>query len=362
MQMSDDTNWICPRTGLGSAWSSLTNASSVIGYLGASTLAQKDGYRPGLQAWLCKASANEHRAVNAGLGANGSICSVFVMDRLVLAHSPVLCFIDLSVIDVVCTPLPEVGPAMEGIVRKLLSRGTQICFLHMYRGDRHLLEMDEVIRIHEMVAEHYQIPSLNIGMMVEQQILNGSLTHDSLFRDVVHTHPAGAAMLTDYLATALPSIFKAGSGSTTHPVERLFRRSYESTKIVECSEAMFLQGKSSGNGIFRLFYTYKTIAEGNPVAFTASDGEVVGIIAIVGKESGVISVVSNGISKDYLLWDAWCNADRVQTIIFDSPVEPAQQLQLVATNKEFDSSGHEWMKDAPRTKSLRLVGFLVRQV
>lgn len=290
------------------------------------------------------------------------MCSVFVMDRLVLAHSPVLCFIDLSVIDVVCTPLPEVGPAMEGIVRKLLSRGTQICFLHMYRGDRQFLEMDEVIRIHEKVAEHYQIPSLNIGTMVEQQILNGSLTHDSLFRDVVHTHPDGAALLTDYLTTTLPSIFEAGFGSTTSPVERLFQRNYESTKIVECTEEMFLQGKSSGSGTFRFFYTYKTIAEHNPVTFTAMDGEVVGIIAIVGKESGVISVKSDGITKDYLIWDAWCNADRVQTIIFDSPIEPAQELQLAATNKEFDSSGYSWMQDAPSSKSLRLVGFLVRQI
>lgn len=360
--MSNDTNWICPRTGLGSAWSALTTASSAIAYLGASTLAQKDGYRPALHAWICRASANEHRAVNAGLGANGSMCSVFVMDRLVLAHSPILCFIDLSVIDVVCTPLPEIGPAIEGIVRKLLSRGTQICFLHMYRGDRHLLEMDEVIRIHEMVAEHYQIPSLNIGMMVEQQILKGSLTHDSLFRDVVHTHPDGAAILTDYLATALQSIFAAGSSGTTRPVERLFLRSYESTKIVECTDEMFLQGKSSGNGSFRFFYTYKTVAEQNPVTFTAMDGEVVGIMAIVGKESGVISVVSNGISRDYLIWDPWCNADRVQTVIFDSPIEPAQELQLVATNKEFDSSGYSWMNDAPSSKSLRLVGFLVRQI
>lgn len=362
MPISDDTNWICPRAGLGSAWSKLTNASSAIAYLGASTVAQKDGYRPGLHAWLCKASANEHRSVNAGLGANGSICSVFVMDRLVLAHSPVLCFIDLSVSDAVCTPLPEVGPVMEGIVRKLLSRGTQICFLHMYRADRHLLAMDEVVRIHEMIAEHYQIPSLNIGMMVEQQILNGNLTHDSLYRDVAHTHPDGAAILTENLATALSSIFAAGPGSTTLPVEQLFRRSYESTKIVECTEEMFLQGKSSGSGTFRFFYQYKTIAKDNPVAFTTSDGEVVGIIAIVGKESGVISVVSNGVTKDYLLWDAWCSADRVQTIIFDSPIEPAQKLQIVATDKEFDSSGYGWMHDAPNSKSLRLVGFLVRQV
>lgn len=361
--MSNITNWVHPRAGLASAKSTLTNSAGIIGYLGASTLAQQNGYRPRLHTWLCQETGNEHRAVNAGLGANGSLCSVFVMDKLVLPHSPVLCFIDLSVADMApFTPLSEVGPVMEGIVRKLLSQKTQICFLYMYRSDRQFREMDEVVRIHEAVAAHYGIPSINLGLKLEQQILDGNLTREAICTDMLHTHPQGAAIIANHLTEALSSVFSVDSPIAILPEQRLFLRSYEHTKVVEITNEMFLQGKSSGDGMFRLFYKYKTVTEHNPVSFRTMDGEVVGILAIVGKESGIISVLSNGLARDYLVWDPWCIADRVQAIIFDSFVEPNADLQIVPTNKEFDSSDCTWMKDAPQSKALRLVGFLVRQI
>ena len=128
--------YVHQRAGLGELPAKLRSEPCKIAYLGASMTAQRNGYRPKLHAALQAACAQQHAIVTAGISGSGSISGAFMIDKLVLAHRPDLCFVDFASRDAAAATVPPwVGPAVEGITLKLRSHGCQPCFLYMYRRD-----------------------------------------------------------------------------------------------------------------------------------------------------------------------------------------------------------------------------------
>src|SRR6476660_3508046 len=120
MKSQEVAPWVWPRAGLSSLADKLTTQPCKIAYLGASVTAQQAGYRPLLHQWFIEQSGQAHEAIHAAIGGIGSAAGVFLMDDLVVRRKPHLCLIEFTTGDVSSgTPLPLVGPAIEGMVRKL---------------------------------------------------------------------------------------------------------------------------------------------------------------------------------------------------------------------------------------------------
>ena len=78
---------------------------------------------------------------------------------------------------------------------------TDLVFLYGLRKD-HLEAYKEgrlppVIRWHEKVAEHYGIPSVNMGQFVAQKMLAGELTFEAFSKDGIHPTDRGHALYAE---------------------------------------------------------------------------------------------------------------------------------------------------------------------
>jgi lysophospholipase L1-like esterase len=97
----------------------------------------------------------------------------------------------------------QVSAAVEGLVRQVRMRSaiTDLVFLYGLRKDD--LEayrqgkLPPVIAWHEKVAEHYGVPSVNMGQFVAKKILAGELTWEEFSKDGIHPTDRGHALYAE---------------------------------------------------------------------------------------------------------------------------------------------------------------------
>ncbi|HKJ80095.1 MAG TPA: SGNH/GDSL hydrolase family protein [Prolixibacteraceae bacterium] len=136
--------------------------------------------------------------INAGIPSMGSTPGAFRFRRDVLKNGPVdLLFVEAAVNDATNQRNPnEIIRGMEGIVRHAFKANatTDIVMMHfvdpakmeMYRKN----EIPEVLQLHEKVANHYQIPTINLAKEVTSRIDAGEFDWKNDFVDL-HPSPFG---------------------------------------------------------------------------------------------------------------------------------------------------------------------------
>ena len=200
--------FIKQRSGLGSVNRRLHERKGRIAYLGASVTRQKDGYRPRFHDWLCTQTGHSHQAINACLGGMGILSAVYLMDKLVIRYRPDLCFIEFTSSDAALDQASvDVGPGLEGVIRKLLAAGCVPCILHMHRLDGACGPGSKVRAQYEAIAEHYGVPSIFVCDVMSTALRENQEEEQVWYRDVVHTTPAGADYIAGFLSQALEYLF-----------------------------------------------------------------------------------------------------------------------------------------------------------
>jgi hypothetical protein len=285
-----------------------------------------------------------------------------MMDQQVLSQKPHLCFIEYATGDMgVQVSGDEIGAAVEGMVRKLIASNCAVVFLYLYRTDQDFAGANSVIAAYESVAAHYGLPSVNVGAVIQESIGAGLIVQNDFVRDKVHTTPEGSRLTAEYIERGLEAVFEV-SATTVEPVlpSRLFSRSYERTEVVPATTAMLQQPVNCISGRFRFAYDYVQVDNKNEIRFTP-DGELTGLLVIVGKDAGIISVETSGASGEYTLWDEWCQYNRVTTVILREPVSSGTRVTIRLTDKTVDypeAHGESFNRRSP--KRFTLIGFLVR--
>jgi lysophospholipase L1-like esterase len=151
-----------------------------VGYLGGSITAAS-GWRVKSLQWLQeqfpKATLSE---VNAAIGGTGSDLGVFRVQRDALDHKPDLLFVEFAVNDGGADPA-KIQRCMEGIVRQTWKGAptTDICFVYTI-SEPFLKDLKEgkasrAATAMEGVADHYQIPSIHLGVVVAAMEKDGKL-------------------------------------------------------------------------------------------------------------------------------------------------------------------------------------------
>jgi len=205
-----------------------------IAYVGGSITAA-EGWRPMTLAWF-RQQYPEARVeeINAAIQGTGSKLAVFRLEHEVLRHDPDLVFVEFAVND--GGSQEEIERWMEGLVRKArrASPDLDMCLVYtvgdwmldgLRRGD-----LPISVRAHERVAQHYGIPSIQLGTDVVRRLDKGELiftgprsggdTGDKALvfaYDSCHPSPAGHRLYADTIARSIETMAGVGEAGL-HPL------------------------------------------------------------------------------------------------------------------------------------------------
>ena len=139
--------------------------------------------------------------INAGIPSMGTTPGAFRFRRDALKNGPVdLLFVEAAVNDAANQrSAAEITRGMEGIVRHALHANAQTDIVMMHFADPGKLndygndKVPEVIQLHEDVAIHYEISSINLAKEVHQRITEKEFDWENDFKDL-HPSPFGQSV------------------------------------------------------------------------------------------------------------------------------------------------------------------------
>ena len=174
-----------------------------IAYLGGSITAgagasdEKFSYRRQVISYIqSKLPQLEIKEVNAALGGTGSFLGGFRVQRDCLQAEPDLIFIEFAVNDGGETQ-KQAAAYMEGIVRQVWSANPKCDIVLIYTATVDWFELYKAgslpgsVRAHEKIADHYGIPSINIGAAAAAMVNSGKWQPEEFSLDGVHPTDAG---------------------------------------------------------------------------------------------------------------------------------------------------------------------------
>lgn len=323
--------------GLASVAARLADSPATIAYLGNSVTAQREGFRPHLHQWLVERFGHIHRAVNAGFGGVGSIGSVATMDDLVLRHAPHLCFVECLTGDIGVGDHAELGPAIEGIVRKLVAVNCIPCFLFLPRADLDPRRRHPLAALHRRIAEHHGVAVIDL--------LDCARDDEAWFyRDKVHVTPRGGLRTAELIGSALEILFATPAIRTACPP--LYATDYRGSRIVQAKPAMLRDPASCRTGHFRLSYPFVEFGSNNVFCFRSEHEALIGLLLVAGPHSGETMIGG----QRHQLRDRWCAYERLHFYVLPDVHGPGSSVEIVPLQEQ----------DVVTARVMKLIGLLTR--
>jgi sialidase-1 len=262
--------------------------------------------------------------IAAGIPSMGSTPGAFRLERDVLSAGRIdLLFVEAAVNDSTnMRSEVEWRRGMEGIVRHARRANPEIDVVMMHfvdpdKMERYLRgEMPPVIVAHERVAEHYQVPSVELAREVTERIQNGEFTWKNDFKNL-HPSPFGQRLYFE----SISRLFDAAWGSGTSVIRTatpppLDAASYDAGTIVDISTASTDDGwrridswrPTDGAGTRRGFVDVPMLVSdlpGSTLRFPFS-GRAVGVWVAAGPDAGQIEYrIDGGAWESVELFTRW---------------------------------------------------------
>jgi lysophospholipase L1-like esterase len=163
---------------------------------------------------------------NSAVAGTGSWLGVFRTVTDALYGGAALVIVEFAVDDS-GAPEPQVLAAMEGIVRQIIARdsSTDIVFLYTLSKDHvdayRQGKLPDVVAWHEKIAEHYGIPSVNVGQYAAEKILRNELTFEEFFKDGILPTDKGYALYFEALKPFVARCKAAAQEAGTPPRHKM---------------------------------------------------------------------------------------------------------------------------------------------
>ncbi len=224
-----------------------------VAFLGGS-ITHNPGWRDSVCNYLLqKFPDTEFDFIAAGIPSMGSTPGAFRFERDVLKNGKVdLLFEEAAVNDDTNRRTnDEIIRAMEGIVRHAKYANLACDIVIMYFVDPGKMEdyrngeVPEVIQLHEKVAKHYNIPTINLAKEVTERIDAGEFDWEN---DFVNLHPSPFGQIVyfhsikTFLETAWNSGFVDGEISEVKIPEPIDNASYDNGILVEPNPSKKIKG------------------------------------------------------------------------------------------------------------------------
>jgi lysophospholipase L1-like esterase len=286
-----------------------TTGKGRVVFLGGSITENKTGHCAMIPVWLRERfPATDFSFVNAGISSTCSHTGAFRLERDVLAGGPVdLLFVEFAVNDDqdAAHDRQEAIRGMEGIVRHVRrsSPNTDIVMIDFVNPEMLAVfqkgKVPVSVAAHEAVAEHYAVPSVNVGLALALEIAAGRKTWE---RDYGGTHPnpAGYRFVSDLLIGMLSRAWEEpGKGGEHEVPPALDPHSFADGTLVDPASASWMGGWSSGpcgpgllpvgaiRGTFRDQPLTVASEPGAALTFQFS-GTACGVFVLAGPDAGII--------------------------------------------------------------------------
>ena len=340
---------VCPRGGMPNVLAKLAAGKDVaVAYLGGSITAQA-GWRVMTLKWFKETYPKANvREINAAIGGTPCGLGVFRLGQDVLRHKPDLVFVEFAVNDGGTRP-EDVWRAMEGIVRQIwaLDPTIDICYAytihtggmpdHYAKGLR-----PRSTSAMEMIAEHYGIPSIDMGMRVVQLRQADKLIYKSpkdvsgkivFARDDCHPLPAGHKIYTDVITKAIDAMKPLGKPGP-HAIEKkkpFIADHWQAAKIVPLKKAMLTSGwkkMPKDKGLGKRFAKYMpemwaATKPGEKITFRFRGSKVM-LYDLLGPDGGqaIITVDGKRREKRGKRFDHYCTYHRIATLGVAGGLDP----------------------------------------
>ena len=328
------------RGGIGNALLRLKEGQPLkVGYLGGSITAAS-GWRVQTLEWLRKEfPQSRFDEINAAIGGTGSDLGVFRVGWDVLRHKPDLLFVEFAVNDGGAQP-EQIWRAMEGIVRQTWADNsrTDICFVYTFRtGYEQDLANGKCPRAAsamELLADHYGIPSINVGLKVVELQGAGKLIYQSeqpteagvirFSQDGVHPLTEGHQVYTDVIASAIRQM--ADSKPEDHAskmVKPFVEDHWQAARMIPVTASM-LSGEwkqlSPDVGLGKVFgermgTLWEASKPGSRLTFDVR-GSIVRVYDLLAPDGGqvTITVDDKARPKPVPRFDSYCTYPRIATL------------------------------------------------
>jgi sialidase-1 len=281
-----------------------------VAFLGGS-ITFNSGWRDSICSYLeTRFPDTEFEFIAAGIPSMGTTPAAFRLDRDVFSKGKIdLLFEEAAVNDASNhrSSIEQIR-GMEGIVRNLRRTNPEIDIVMMHFVDPQKIESyskgiePEVITNHNKVAEHYNIPTINLAKEVTDRIAKGEFTWEHDFKNL-HPSPFGQVIYSQSILSFLSDAFSGQIDSdeevTSHVLPgKLDDDSYDNGFLVDVNTANLKRGwkidpswnPKDGTGTRSNYVEVPMLIgekSGNNLKFKF-DGTAVGIAVAAGQDAGFI--------------------------------------------------------------------------
>lgn len=242
------------REGIPNACLQIKKGAATVAFLGGS-ITHNPGWRDSVGQYLqTKFPQTKFHFINAGIPSLGSLPDVFRFQQDVLDSGEIdLLFVEAAVNDCVnkTDSITQVR-SLEGIVRHARKYNPKVDIILMSFAGPEKLKIYESGKIpvtvhnHEMVASHYNLPSINLAKEVYDRIKAGEFSWEKDFKDV-HPSPFGQKIYFNTMKELLEKCFEKSANNKTNEVfypvpVPLDKWNFEDGKYMSISKAHLQQG------------------------------------------------------------------------------------------------------------------------
>lgn len=195
-----------------------------IGYFGGSitegagaTDPSKTCWRALITVWFKNKYPKCHiNEIQGAIGGTGSELGSFRCQTDLLSGNPDLVFVEFAVNDY-GKKAEDIQRYMDGIVRQIWRKDLNTDIVFVYTITKEMAEAckdGEVpysVKAHQEIADYYEIPSVNLGVKLLENIKDGKDTWEELLVDYVHPSDAGYLIYTEEMKSFLSKHLAEGA-------------------------------------------------------------------------------------------------------------------------------------------------------
>lgn len=355
-----------PRAGLSRTWHKLAAEKQLnIGYFGGSITegagasdAAKTSWRALTTAWFQgEFPDTEIREISAALGGTGSMLGAFRLPHDLLQYQPDLIFVEFAVNDDFgdnARQALERRRALEGIVRRIWRELPQCEIVFVYTitqstaNARQSDGLPRSTRLHEEIARHYEIPALNVGQALLEQIEAGAGDWNTFTIDSVHPTDAGYQIYADVIVGALQQL-REGARELPAPLDVAAWQNMGMVNAAELSApgwTIVTEAPATMTAEWHPErYATKFLAASAPQSELkfAFSGSIIGLFYLIAPDSGDIEyAIDDGEPVRLSMWDKYAQQFTRPNyrILADDLAAGAHQLKLrILPERDENSTG-----------------------
>jgi len=302
------------RKGLPNFFSKATSGKPLrVGYIGGSITHVGERYRDQTTTFIKElfpsSKLTELVAAVPGTDADLGACRI---EEQLLAHKPDLIFVEFAVNG-------GFDAGMEGIVRKIWENNpfTDICFIYTVTSAQlkfyQKQEVTPIIKRLEQLAEHYQIPSVHMGLIPAKLVTENKLIPQAdqddgeriaFSKDGVHPLKKGGDLYAQSIANALKAIMNFSTNKDySHPMPMPITNHWADAKMLDPQSAAAFTGRwtkvstqsSKSLAPFAEWFPYVMKGEDAGATFTVKfKGNMIGFFDVGAPEVGQLEMEIDG--------------------------------------------------------------------